>query len=133
MSPLRVINPRRPFSVTTLVRKRDALGQTALPGGVTAAPANGPAKTAATKPVRLRQPATRRIMAVAHTERGLLSLNAQQAVAAAALLADTACAVILVPFGPLSEDTAPYGADQVIRSEERRGGKDGVSQVKYRR
>jgi electron transfer flavoprotein alpha subunit len=117
MSDLPRINPRRPYIITSLGRRRYTLGQANIAGAGAGLPAEGavPHGTAASgKPARLRQAATHCIMAVAHTERGLLTQGAQQALAAAALLADDQCAAMLVVFGNLDEDAAPYGADQVI-------------------
>ncbi|TCT10922.1 electron transfer flavoprotein subunit alpha/FixB family protein [Paralcaligenes ureilyticus] len=114
MNPPRRINPRRPFIVTGQGRRRYTLGQTAVAGGEmiqAVIPAVGPG---AAKPLRLTGEAQRCIMTVTHSERGVLSLEAQQAVAAAALLADAHCAVLLIVFGPLNEDTALLGADQLI-------------------
>ncbi len=114
MNPPRRINPRRPFIVTGQGRKRYTLGQTAAVGGETPQAATSTAAPGAAKPLRLAGQAQRCIMVVTHSERGVLSLQAQQAVAAAALLADTRCAVLLIVFGPLNENVASSGADQLI-------------------
>jgi len=112
MSQHRRIDPRRPFVITALGRKRYALGQACLSGADAGAAATAPSD--AGKPLRLQQPASSCILVAAHTDRGLLPLDAQQAIAAAAILAGPQCAVLLAAFGPLAEDAAPYGADQVI-------------------
>lgn len=119
MSDLPRINPRRPYIITSEGRRRYTLGQaniagtdaTMVPGG---APQLAADQHARSKPARLTQPTTHCIMAVAHTERGLLTPGAQQALAAAALLADDECAVMLVAFGNLDEDVTRYGADQIV-------------------
>lgn len=109
----RRVDPRRPFVITPLGRKRYAVGRALAHGEE---PAHGAAHAAQPreKPLRLQSPADHCIMVATHSERGVLTPGAQQAVAAAALLADPHCAVLLVVFGPLSESTANIGADQVI-------------------
>ena len=114
MSARRRVDPRRPFVITPLGRKRYALGRDALPGSHAATHAAQTPTVSRDKPLRLQEPVDGCIMAVAHSERGVLTPEARQAVAAAALLAGPRCAVLLVVFGPLSENAAPCGADRVI-------------------
>lgn len=116
MNTRRRVDPRRPFIVTSLGRRRYAIGQGAfpVPDNHTTPDTAQTLHASHDKPLRLQEPADHHIMVVAHSERGVLPSAAQQAVAAAALLADTRCAVLLVVFGPFAENGAAYGADQVV-------------------
>jgi len=104
-------NPRRPATLTTAGIKRIVLGQQgegSVIGSLSGQHADAP------KPVRLAVEPTSAILAVVHSERGALDGQAQQVIAAAALLADAATAVVAVIFGELTEDVAVWGADRVI-------------------
>ena len=68
-------------------------------------------------PLRSQAPAVRRMLAVAHSERGALSAGARQAVAAAALLAQADTAVHLLVFGDCRDDPAALGADMLIQAQ----------------
>jgi len=104
------INPRRPFSVTAEGRKRIVLGEAGQGGAVHLATHRADAP----KPLRLLGAAQSHILVIAHSTRGSLDAQAQQAIAAAALLADPSTAVTVLVLGELTEDLAPLGADQVL-------------------
>src|SRR5690606_15565340 len=110
------IDARRPYMLTPLGRRRYAPGLVGTLDGAQTQNAAAPAP--AQKPYRMEMPVQGCIMAVAHSERGVLPPGAQQAVAAAALLADPHCAVLLAVLGPLTESAAACGADQVIVLDE---------------
>ena len=76
MNAIRRINPRRPYTHTAEGLKRIVLGQSASVGE----DASTPRKPAppARKPLRSQAPAVRRMLAVAHSERGALSAGARQ-------------------------------------------------------
>ncbi|HEU0229532.1 MAG TPA: electron transfer flavoprotein subunit alpha/FixB family protein [Burkholderiaceae bacterium] len=114
MNTRRRVDPRRPFIVTSLGRRRYAIGQGAISGNNITPDTPQTPHAPHDTPLRIHAPTDHHIMVVAHSERGVLPSAAQQAVAAAALLADARCAVLLVVFGPLAESAAACGADQVI-------------------
>jgi electron transfer flavoprotein alpha subunit len=66
-----------------------------------------------TKPVRLQADPKGWLMAVVHTDRGLLDEHAREAIAAAAILASSGEGVLVAVLGELVEDLAPLGADLV--------------------
>lgn len=115
------IDPRRPFTITAAGLKRIVLGAQAAAGealgggaAVHLAQHAHPASHAAAKPRRTAQAPQRRMLVAVHSERGTLGEPERQALAAAALLADTATEVALLVFGALHDDAAALGADRVI-------------------
>ena len=116
MNAIRRINPRRPYTHTAEGLKRIVLGQSASVGEDASTPAQAGAASAA-KPLRSQAPAVRRMLAVAHSERGALSACARQAVAAAALLAQADTAVHLLVFGDCHDEPAALGADMLIQAQ----------------
>jgi electron transfer flavoprotein alpha subunit len=108
-APIPRRNPRRPATLTAAGIKRIVLGQQGE-GGVFGLAAHEDAP----KPLRLSVEPSATILAVTHADRGALDGHAQQVIAAAALLADSATAVVALVFGDLTEDLAPLGADRVI-------------------
>ena len=115
MNAIRRINPRRPYTHTAEGLKRIVLGQSASVGEDASTPAQAGAASAAA--LRSQAPAVRRMLAVAHSERGALSAGARQAVAAAALLAQADTAVHLLVFGDCRDDPAALGADMLIQAQ----------------
>ena len=77
MNAIRRINPRRPYTHTAEGLKRIVLGQSASVGEDASTPAQAGAASAA-KPLRSQAPAVRRMLAVAHSERGALSAGARR-------------------------------------------------------
>ena len=116
MNAIRRINPRRPYTLTAGGLRRIVLGQSAAAGDDASTPAQAGDASAA-KPLRSQAPAVRRMLAVAHSERGALSAGARQAVAAAALLAQADTAVHLLVFGDCRDDPATLGADVLIQAQ----------------
>jgi electron transfer flavoprotein alpha subunit len=104
------INPRRAYQLTPEGLRRIVLGEA---GGATAIQL-APQRTAAPKPKRLQGKPEGYLLVAAHADRGALDAPAQQAIAAAALLADASTAVVVVVFGELREDLSRFGADEVI-------------------
>ena len=78
MNAIRRINPRRPYTLTAEGLRRIVLGQSAAAGDDASTPAQTGDASAA-KPLRSQAPAVRRMLAVAHSERGALSAGARQA------------------------------------------------------
>ena len=66
------------------------------------------------KPVRTPANPKKWFLVVAHSDKGLLDAHAHQVVAAAAILADSNTAVVVLVMGDLHEDLAELGADEVI-------------------
>jgi electron transfer flavoprotein alpha subunit len=114
---LKRIDPRRPFTITPAGLKRIVLGAQTQAGGalaqVTPISAHGTAGMAE-KPRRTTQPAQRTLLVAAHSERGALDEGTREALAAAALLADSQTAVVLLVLGELTDDAGALGADKVI-------------------
>lgn len=104
------INPRRPFLVTAEGLKRIVLGEAGQGGAVHVAAH----REAAPKPLRLVGEPTGYLVVIAHSDRGALDAQAQQAIAAAALLADATMAVAVLVLGELSQDLTALGADRVF-------------------
>jgi electron transfer flavoprotein alpha subunit len=109
--PAKRLNPRRPFQITPEGLKRIILGQAGDAGTAVHVTAH---HEAAPKPLRLTRDPEGYLLAVVHSDRGTLDAHAHQAIAAAALLANTATAVAVLVLGDLAEDLAPFGADRVI-------------------
>lgn len=110
------INPRRPYQITAAGIKRIVLGATAgfvSHEGHTATSHSGSHHGSA-KPLRTPAKPKARVLAIAHSDRGMLDDHARQAIAAAAILADADTAVVALVLGELREDLAGAGADQVI-------------------
>ncbi|WP_207004759.1 electron transfer flavoprotein subunit alpha/FixB family protein [Trinickia mobilis] len=113
MNPIKRIDPRRPFTITAAGLRRIALGVEAVAG----AAAGDVPKTAHGPGVKPRRPLVaveRVVLAVAYSDRGSLDEHARQAVAAAALIADSRTEVALLVLGELKDDAAALGADKVI-------------------
>ena len=106
------INPRRPYQITAAGIKRIVLGATdgfVAHEGHAATSHHGSAK-----PLRTPAKPKASVLAIAHSDRGMLDDHARQAIAAAAILADANTAVVALVLGELREDLASAGADQVI-------------------
>jgi len=108
----RRVNPRRPYVVTPEGRKRIILGaQDGLRDVLQSQHA------AARKQLRSTQPFERHMLVLVHADRGMLDEHANQAIAAAALLADAATGVAVAVLGGVSgspDDLGASGADAVI-------------------
>ena len=115
MNAIRRINPRRPYTLTAEGLRRIVLGQSAAAGDDASTPARR--RRQRRQALRSQAPAVRRMLAVAHSERGALSAGARQAVAAAALLAQADTAVHLLVFGDCRDDPATLGADVLIQAQ----------------
>ncbi|BFG76760.1 electron transfer flavoprotein subunit alpha/FixB family protein [Paraburkholderia terrae] len=109
------IDPRRPFVITAAGLKRITLGAEHVAGASTdhALHAGGHGH-ATVKTLRTTQVSQRTLLVVAHSDRGGLDDHARQALAAAALIADSATQVALLVLGELKDDAAALGADKVI-------------------
>ena len=113
MNTIKRIDPRRPFTVTAAGLKRITLGAETVAGATTdyvVTAGHGPS----VKPRRALTTVERIVLAVAYSDRGALDEHARQAVAAAALIADSRTEVALLVFGELKDDPAALGADKVI-------------------
>lgn len=66
------------------------------------------------KPLRSPKKAEKRILVIAHSERGTLDDHAKQCLAAAAILADAETAVVALVLGELQEDLSNAGVDEVL-------------------
>ncbi len=123
-APLKRINPRRPFMLTPDGLRRVMSG---APGAALAVAASGKAPLkpnapdvpgghgqAASKPRRQVTQPRHALLVALHSERGALDDHACQALAAAALMADSETQVVLLVFGELKDDAAALGADQII-------------------
>ena len=66
------------------------------------------------KPVRTPANPKHWFLVVAHSDKGLLDDHAHQTLAAAAILADSNTAVVVLVMGDLHEDLGEVGADEVI-------------------
>lgn len=115
MNEIKRINPRRPWRITEQGLRRIVLGavdsellqnQTALP------------ITSAGKPVRIIAQPSAWLLAITHSERGVLDDHAREAIAAAAILADANTGVAVLVLGDLHEDLASAGADRVMIAPE---------------
>ena len=107
---IRRVDPRRPAIITPQGLRRIVLGSTEGERGA----ARLHAAHDAPKPVRSQGPFNHAHVVVTHTERGALGDGARQALAAAAILADTATEVVLLALGPCKDDAAALGADRVL-------------------
>jgi len=106
------INPRRPYLITDAGIKRIILGAT---DGLTShTDLTASSHHGTTKPLRTPAKPKAHVLTIAHSDRGMLDDHARQAIAAAAILADTDTAVVALVLGQLREDLASAGADQVI-------------------
>lgn len=107
MIDIKRIDPRRPYRLAPTGLKRIVLGDTS---GAT--PLTGPdVLQTNVKPRRtLHAPAVWH-MAVVHADRGTLDDAARQAIAAAAILADSSTGVLAVVLGSCRDDLALLGAD----------------------
>lgn len=111
MSEIKRINPRRPWQMTAEGIRRIVLGATD-DGTLQSHAAISPQTVA--KPVRTPTNPSAWLLVIAHSERGTLNDHAREAVAAAAILADTTTSVAVLVLGELNEDLADAGADHVI-------------------
>ncbi|MFM9913848.1 MAG: electron transfer flavoprotein subunit alpha/FixB family protein [Methylophilaceae bacterium] len=66
------------------------------------------------KPLRTPAKPKARMLFIAHSDRGAMDDHARQALAAAAILADTETAVVALILGELHEDLSTAGADEVM-------------------
>jgi electron transfer flavoprotein alpha subunit len=97
------INPYRPSTTTAAGLRRIVLTTSAHIEAHTQ-----------TKPLRtIKNPKTY-FLVIIHSERGALSSHARQAIAAAAILADTKTKVLALILGELTEDLTNTGADEVL-------------------
>ncbi|MEO5808141.1 electron transfer flavoprotein subunit alpha/FixB family protein [Devosia sp.] len=110
-SPAKRLNTRRPFHVTPQGLKRIILGEIGAAGTLQHFAAH---HETAPKPLRLTQAPTNHILVIAHTDRGGFDAQAQQAIAAAALLARADAAVAVLVLGSLTDDLTTLGADSIF-------------------
>lgn len=111
MSEIKRINPRRPYLITPAGLRRIVLGDNSIletHGGVTTHAQDGDAK-----PVRAVPNPERWHMAIAHSARGRLDSHAREAIAAAAILANSKTGVVAVVLGDLNDDLKDAGADKI--------------------
>lgn len=110
------INPRRPYLITDAGIKRIVLGATSdfIAHEGHAATSHPGSHHGSAKPLRTPASPKSYLLAIAHSDRGMLDDHARQAIAAAAILADTDTAVVALVLGALREDLAKAGADRVI-------------------
>lgn len=117
MKTVKRIDPRRPFVIAASGLKRVTLGEErngdAADTAMFAAPLG--AHAPAPKPQRIYEAGARALLAVAHSDRGALDEHARQALAAAAILADSRTQVVLLVIGELTDDAAALGADKVVQ------------------
>jgi electron transfer flavoprotein alpha subunit len=113
MNTIKRIDPRRPFTITATGLKRITLGMEAV-AGASADYVPKAAHGTSVRPRRVLANVERVVLAVAYSDRGSLDEHARQAVAAAALIADSHTEVALLVFGELKDDPAALGADKVI-------------------
>lgn len=106
------IDPRRPAILTPAGLRRIVLGSEVGDRLASASAAHAPAA----RPLRSAGPFGRCIAVVAHADRGRLDLHAREAIAAAALLADPACEVVVAVLGACEDDAASLGIDRLITS-----------------
>lgn len=107
---LRRVDPRRPAIVTPAGLRRIVLGSSEGERLVTSATPHA----AIARPLRSAGPFARCIAVVAHAERGRLDLHARETIAAAALLADPACEVVVAVLGACEDDAATLGIDRLL-------------------
>jgi electron transfer flavoprotein alpha subunit len=69
----------------------------------------------APKPLRTIKKPTAYFLVIAHSEKGALSQHARQAIAAAAILANSKTTVCVLVLGELNENLSDAGADEVMR------------------
>lgn len=112
MGGIRRINPRRPYRLTANGLRRIVLGEEGEAIALGASPVTH--AVSAPKPLRRTGEATETFLVVAHSDRGALDAPAQEAIAAAAILAGPATAVLVLVLGDLGEDLARFGADQIL-------------------
>lgn len=105
-------NPRRPYRLTADGVRRIMLGEEGEAIALGASPL--PHAANAAKPLRPTGDATGTFLVVAHSDRGTLEAAAQEAIAAAAILAGPETAVLVLVFGDLVDDLARFGADQIV-------------------
>ncbi|MCE9633133.1 MAG: hypothetical protein K8Q92_02990, partial [Methylophilales bacterium] len=73
-----------------------------------------PEEVHAPKPIRSPVKPETRVLVIAHSDRGALDDHARQALAAAAILADTDTTVVALVLGELHDDLSDAGADEVM-------------------
>jgi len=100
---LKRINPSRPFNANQSGIKRFVLSTRENPA----------VQQSKTKPVRTPVNANQKWLVILHTDNGMLDAHARQTIAAAAILANTETAVVVLVLGELREDLADAGADEV--------------------
>lgn len=111
MSGIKRVNPRRPWQISAEGLRRIVLGAKG-DGAQQNHAAIAPLTTS--KPVRTPANPDTWLLVIAHSERGTLDDHAREAIAAAAILADTTTAVAVLVLGELHEDLSEAGADRVI-------------------
>jgi electron transfer flavoprotein alpha subunit len=109
-SSARRVDPRRPASIGPSGLRRIVLGGSE--GDRTAATL-APAPTAS-KPLRSAGPFARCVLVVAHADRGALDDHAREVVAAAAVLAESDCEVVVAVLGACQDDAATWGIDRML-------------------
>ena len=116
MNTVKRIDPRRPFVIAASGLRRITLGEARTADASDALSIGAPraAHAPAPKPKRVCEAGKRRLLVVAHSDRGALDEHARQAVAAAAIVADTQTEVVLLVLGELTDDAAALGADKVV-------------------
>jgi electron transfer flavoprotein alpha subunit len=111
MHAIKRIDPRRPFSITAEGLRRITLGES---GVAMDYPLVNSGRHDLPKPRRTTTEPQRFMLVAAHTDRGSLDDHARQALAAAALLADSSTHVVLLSLGELKDDAAALGADRLV-------------------
>lgn len=105
----RRIDPRRPAVISPQGLRRIVLGSSEGERLAT-----GAAQALQTKSVRSTGPFSEITLVVTHSDRGALTDQARQAIAAAALLAAPHTEVVLAVLGPCQDDVAALGVDRVL-------------------
>jgi electron transfer flavoprotein alpha subunit len=112
--PIPRIDPRRPYVIGPSGLKRIVLGEEV--GSRDPQQQGGHGHKS--KPVRSEGPFFKRLLVVAHTERGALDEAAREAIAAAAILADKETEVVALLFGAkgdaAQEDARAAGVDRLV-------------------
>lgn len=105
------IDPRRPWVVGPSGLKRIVLGAETGERGQLAPEASHGAQVL---PLRLQGAAERYSLVVLHSDRGAVDEAGRQAIAAAALLADSKTAVLVLVLGSCHDELSAVGADVVL-------------------
>ncbi|HEX5738711.1 MAG TPA: FAD-binding protein, partial [Hydrogenophaga sp.] len=113
LSQLRRVDPRRPAIITPQGLRRIVLGSSE---GERLAANRAHAPVA--KAVRSAGPFAHATLVVTHAQRGALSDQARQAIAAAAILASADTEVVLAVLGACHDDVAALGVDRLLVAED---------------